>query len=173
MKPKHLIISLAILLIAVWMSACGQASSQNAHTGHEQHEIDTAPISTLPEQAVQPSRTIKVSTNDQMRFAPESLTVRVGEIIRFEVTNTGVLPHEFIIGTAHFQAEHAQAMESGDPHSDTHHGDTSDYALSIPPGETATLIYTFDQPGDLFYGCHVPGHYAAGMKGAITVTAAN
>lgn len=70
MKPKHLIISLAILLIAVWMSACGQASSQNAHTGHEQHEIDTAPISTLPEQAVQPSRTIKVSTQRPDAFCP-------------------------------------------------------------------------------------------------------
>ncbi len=45
------------------------------------------------------------------------------------------------------------------------------YAVDVPPGQTVTLVYTFDQPGTLLYGCHVPGHYAAGMRGTITVTA--
>lgn len=166
MKPKQLFISLAILLTALWVSACGQASSQNTPTGHEQHE-------SRPAQARQPSRTVKVNTTDAMRFTPETLTVQAGEIIRFEVTNTGVLAHEFIVGPAHLQAEHAQAMAAGGQQGEMHHGDVSNYALTIPPGETASLIYTFDQPGDLFYGCHVPGHYAAGMKGTITVTAVN
>ena len=44
-------------------------------------------------------------------------------------------------------------------------------AVEVAPGETATLVYTFDEPGTLLIGCHVPGHYAAGMKGTITVTA--
>jgi uncharacterized cupredoxin-like copper-binding protein len=30
-------------------------------------------------------------------------------------------------------------------------------------------VYTFDQPGLLEFGCHVSGHYAAGMLGTITV----
>jgi uncharacterized cupredoxin-like copper-binding protein len=42
-------------------------------------------------------------------------------------------------------------------------------AVDVPAGGTARLVYTFDQPGMLEYGCHVPGHYAAGMLGTVTV----
>ena len=38
------------------------------------------------------------------------------------------------------------------------------------PGETKTLDYTIVTPGAYKVGCHVNGHYAAGMKAAITVT---
>jgi uncharacterized cupredoxin-like copper-binding protein len=44
--------------------------------------------------------------------------------------------------------------------------------VDIPAGATARLVYTFDQPGTLEYGCHVAGHYAAGMRGTIIVTQA-
>ena len=40
-------------------------------------------------------------------------------------------------------------------------------------GETKTLVYTFNEVGELEYGCHVPGHYEAGMKGDIIVEAAH
>jgi uncharacterized cupredoxin-like copper-binding protein len=43
-------------------------------------------------------------------------------------------------------------------------------AVDVPAGGAARLVHTFDQPGTLEYGCHVPGHYAAGMLGTITVT---
>ena len=42
-------------------------------------------------------------------------------------------------------------------------------AVNVPAGRAARLVYTFDQPGTLEYGCHVPGHYAAGMRGTITI----
>ena len=45
-------------------------------------------------------------------------------------------------------------------------------AVDVPAGTTVRLVYTFDQPGTLEYGCHVPGHYPAGMRGTITVTPA-
>lgn len=40
----------------------------------------------------------------------------------------------------------------------------------LSPGRTGKLSYTFDQPDNLFIGCHVPTHWDAGMKVAITVT---
>ncbi len=43
------------------------------------------------------------------------------------------------------------------------------YAVDVPPQETVTLVYTFDEPGTLLYGCHVPGHYTAGMVGTMTI----
>jgi len=43
------------------------------------------------------------------------------------------------------------------------------HAVDVPAGGAARLVYTFDQPGTLEYGCHVAGHYAAGMRGTITI----
>jgi|SRR5882724_6017889 len=37
------------------------------------------------------------------------------------------------------------------------------------PGKTATLVVTFKKKGKFTYICTVPGHAAAGMKGAFTV----
>jgi uncharacterized cupredoxin-like copper-binding protein len=41
--------------------------------------------------------------------------------------------------------------------------------MSVPAGSTRTTIYTFTQRGTLIFGCHLPGHYAYGMHGLVTV----
>jgi uncharacterized cupredoxin-like copper-binding protein len=112
------------------------------------------------------ARTIQVDATDTLRFVPEALTVHAGETVAFDISNPGVVPHEFFIGTAAEQMAHEREMPSGTPMED----DTSEVA--VPAGQTVRLVYTFEQPGNLEYGCHVPGHYAAGMHGAITVTPA-
>jgi uncharacterized cupredoxin-like copper-binding protein len=116
-----------------------------------------------------PDRTVLVEANDGMRFEPDALEVREGETVAFVVTNTGAAPHELVIGDEAVQAEHeAETAAAGGAMDHGHDGPP--YAVAVAPGETATLVYTFDAPGTLLYGCHVPGHYAAGMKGTITVT---
>jgi uncharacterized cupredoxin-like copper-binding protein len=102
-----------------------------------------------------------------MRFSPADLTVAVGETVAFEVANTGQAEHELVIGDEAVQAEHELEMAGEEGH-----GEESSYAVSVPPGETRVLVYRFDEPGELLYGCHEPGHYAAGMKGTITVVEA-
>jgi uncharacterized cupredoxin-like copper-binding protein len=49
---------------------------------------------------------------------------------------------------------------------------THDHAnsVSVEPGQTQTLELTFARAGTLEVGCHVPGHWDAGMRGTITVT---
>jgi uncharacterized cupredoxin-like copper-binding protein len=42
-------------------------------------------------------------------------------------------------------------------------------AITLQPGETKTLEYTFEEAGELLAGCHEPGHYDAGMVATITV----
>ena len=64
-------------------------------------------------------------------------------------------------------APSAELTENGGEMAEDDHGDEAE--VEVAPGETATLVYTFDEPGELLYGCHVPGHYAAGMVGTITV----
>jgi uncharacterized cupredoxin-like copper-binding protein len=109
------------------------------------------------------TRTIQIDATDALRFAPEALTVRAGETIAFDIRNSGSVPHEFFIGTADEQMAHEQEMASGMPMHDDPNG------VDVPAGQTVRLVYTFNSAGTLEYGCHVPGHYAAGMRGTITV----
>ena len=44
-------------------------------------------------------------------------------------------------------------------------------AFMIEPGETKELTWHFTEGGEVLIGCHVPGHYAAGMKAEISVEA--
>ncbi|HEX5416079.1 MAG TPA: heavy metal translocating P-type ATPase, partial [Chloroflexota bacterium] len=111
------------------------------------------------------SRVIELTTTDQLRFVPDAVNVHTGETVAFKISNQGTLPHEFVIGNAAVQAEHEQEMASGAMSA----MDDASYAVAVPAGQTATLVYTFNQPGTLLYGCHVPGHYTSGMRGTITV----
>jgi Cu+-exporting ATPase len=111
-------------------------------------------------------RSIAIEATDQLRFDPSTVDVREGETVAFTITNSGSVEHEFVIGDAQVQAAHEAEMAPGGMNK---MNEDEGNAVSIPPGKTATLIYTFDQPGTLLYGCHVAGHYAAGMEGTITV----
>ena len=39
----------------------------------------------------------------------------------------------------------------------------------VQPGESESLVVTFDEPGVYQFFCNVPGHFPAGMWGTITV----
>ena len=43
--------------------------------------------------------------------------------------------------------------------------------VSIPSGTTAETTLQLSQPGTYTFACHLPGHYAYGMHGTITVVA--
>jgi uncharacterized cupredoxin-like copper-binding protein len=119
--------------------------------------------------------------NDRFRYQPASIVVRAGRRVTFAVHNAGKLPHEFILGDRATQLGHERQMQAAPPgtghthtHSHTHDPAAaspsgSDGALTVPPGQTRRLTWTFDRPGIVLYGCHVLGHWAAGMKGTIVV----
>jgi uncharacterized cupredoxin-like copper-binding protein len=109
-------------------------------------------------------RTIEMTMTDQLRFDPDQITVKAGETVRFVVENPTTLEHDFTIGDEHAQAEHAAEMSHGHA---MMHDDPN--AILVPPGETGELVYTFGEPGELLIGCHVGGHYDAGMRATIVV----
>lgn len=111
-------------------------------------------------------RTISVRMFDDMRYEPERFDVDAGDTVRFEVTNSGEIRHEFFIGSTDAHREHADEMRERE-HADEAHANPA--AVTVEPGETGTLEYTFDEAGGLLVGCHEPGHYEAGMVAPITV----
>ncbi len=114
------------------------------------------------------SRTVAVDMVD-IAFRPPTLTAKAGERIRFVFRNTGKAVHDAFIGDAAAQAEHEKEMRAADGDAHAGHDDDRD-AVTVEPGKTGKLTYTFERPGTVEIGCHQPGHYAAGMKLAVTVS---
>jgi uncharacterized cupredoxin-like copper-binding protein len=77
------------------------------------------------------------------------------------VHNSDPIDHEFLIGDEHMQQIHENGTEA-------HHG-ARPGEISVPALSTRTTTYTFTDPGTLFYGCHLPSHYAYGMKGVFQI----
>ena len=112
------------------------------------------------------ARTVEVRMFDDMRYDPAAFEVSAGETIRFEVSNDGAVPHELFIGDTAAHEDHAAEMREAE-HADDAHDNPA--AVTVEPGETGSLTYTFTEAGELLAGCHEPGHYEAGMVAPITV----
>ena len=150
-------LSLSLITSAAWASP-GQGSGDNGLT---EADVD---------------RTISLEAGD-MWFDPEELELAAGEVVKFEITNTGNLEHEFVIGSKEAQEEHRQMMlnmANGGGHdmSNMAHGEGHDMSnmsmagVTIAPGETGTLLWSVpDNVNELEYACNIPGHYESGMYG--------
>lgn len=149
----------AVLLLSLVLAACG-SSPRSLSSGPGQ--------ASSPASAPGQTRVVDITASDDMSFTPATVTVRRGETVTFKITNTGAIDHEFVLGDEETQMGHENEMATSPGMSMS---DQSGEA-TIPPNESRTVTYTFDRTGELLYGCHEPGHYAAGMKGVITIQAA-
>jgi uncharacterized cupredoxin-like copper-binding protein len=114
-------------------------------------------------------RVIRVEALDSLAFEPDSVSVEAGESVRFVVTNTGTVEHEFVLGPESVQMAHEEASGMGKEHGAIRlEGQLA--ALELAPGETEETVVTFEEEGEMLYGCHEPGHYDGGMVGTVTVT---
>ncbi|HVF74125.1 MAG TPA: plastocyanin/azurin family copper-binding protein [Acidimicrobiales bacterium] len=96
------------------------------------------------------------------RFTPGDIAVTLGTTVQFEVRNEDPIDHEFIVGDDAVQARHETGTEP-------HHGAVPG-EVSVPAGTTAATTYRFDQRGTFVFACHLPGHFAYGMRGVVRVT---
>ncbi|MEO5843873.1 MAG: cupredoxin family protein [Caldimonas sp.] len=110
------------------------------------------------------TRTVKVDMTDAMRFVPATIEVARGETVRFVVTNSGKLKHEFVLGTEKELKEHYEQMKK---FPEMEHADPN--MVTVAPGKTGEVIWRFTKAGEVHIGCLQPGHYEAGMKGAVSV----
>ena len=103
---------------------------------------------------------------DTMRFNPSSIRVKQGDTIRFVVKNSGQLKHEFVLGTEKELKEHYEVMKK---FPEMEHADPN--MVTVAPGKTGDVIWRFTKAGRVDFACLQPGHYDAGMKGAVSVAA--
>ncbi|WP_250657148.1 cupredoxin domain-containing protein [Alkalimarinus coralli] len=139
-----------------------QMMNSEGMEGHA-HSMDS--LAGKPGEESSVSRTIIVTADDSMRFTHEPFNIQDGETIKFVVTNKGAIPHEFAIGTKDEHMEHGQMMMANPT---MHHGPGGN-AITVQPGETETLIWTFENAWQIEAACNIPGHYQAGMHSSVNI----
>ena len=127
--------------------------------------------------AVDPAlgRVINV-TMTEFAFSPATITLAPGEKVTFKLKNSGVVEHDFMAGREATPGKGyaldwiAKAVDgTRPPH--THAGEaamgegvrvTADWMLTL-------TVVVPQEKGEYEFGCFVPGHYEAGMKGRLIV----
>ncbi|MGH9040724.1 MAG: plastocyanin/azurin family copper-binding protein [Acidimicrobiia bacterium] len=102
-----------------------------------------------------------VLTAHYSKFTPERIKVEPGTTVRFVVRNADPIPHELIVGPQDVHDRHEQGTEAFHP--------PKPGEVTVLASEEAETTYTFDSPGVVVFGCHLPGHFAYGMRGEVEV----
>jgi uncharacterized cupredoxin-like copper-binding protein len=157
MKFKSIIAAISTVLLA---SIASQSFATGNHAGGH---ADSDAIG-KPGKAADAKRTITVNMLDSMRFNPQSFTVKQGETIKFNVKNSGKVKHEMVLGTEKELKEHAEVMKKNP---EMEHADENQ--ITVQPGKSGEIIWQFTKAGKVNFACLQPGHYEAGMKGAVIV----
>ena len=155
-----------LAVVALLVGACGASSASPAGTyASPAAPVMPAPSALAPSPAGTATR-IEVTLTDLMKIEPGTMTVPAGRPVTFVVTNRGTVLHEFTLGDAADQAAHDREMMAAGgmpmPKDEAN-------AIGVEPGQTKELVHTFAAAGETLAGCHVIGHYAAGMRAAITI----
>ena len=125
---------LAAVGLLVWLlAACGGSDGGCANAGSPPAD---------------PDHTIKMTMLDTMKFVPDSFTVKAGQTVCVDLTNMGVLIHDFVI------------REGGETRVELSGGKQGLVVFTAPPVH-----------GEYEFACIVPGHKEAGMKGVMRVVA--
>ena len=109
-------------------------------------------------------RTIEIAVSDDMRFSPNEVRIKRGQIVRFRVVNGGQIKHELVLGTLDELKKHAALMRK---FPEMEHDDPN--AVTVERGQTGELVWQFTRAGDFDFACLVPGHFEAGMRGKVIV----
>ena len=114
-----------------------------------------------------PARLVLITMREgdgKMMFIPEKVEVKRGEQVRFMLTNSGRLEHEFILATTEENVKHAEEMKKNP---DMEHDDPN--GKRVAPGKKSEIVWRFTKAGTFEYGCLIPGHREAGMTGFVIV----
>lgn len=124
-------------------------------------------------------KTFHLTGDDAMKYNLTTLDVMAGDPVTLTMTNAGTLPlevmgHDFVLLKATADpAAFAQAamMHKADGYFPASlANEVIAHTKLLGPKQSETIHFTApSQPGDYVYLCTFPGHFQAGMKGALIV----
>ena len=89
----------------------------------------------------------------EFALSPNAVSARQGQTVRFTITNSGTIEHNFKVENPGLKIEKTL------------------FDANLKPGETRTAEFTFAAPGAWEMYCPVGDHEDRGMKGTIQVAA--
>lgn len=150
---------LALLALGAVASGCG-GSDDTASSDPEASETAATTDATAPAGAA----TLTVKMNEY-NFIPQDAKAKAGETT-IEAENVGKMPHELVLAKSDLDPAKLPTSSNGEV--DEESLDTVGEAADVAAGDTGS--FTVDlQPGSYVMFCNLPGHYAAGMYGSLTV----
>lgn len=147
----------AALVLALVLSACG-GSGSGSTTAAEESTSGAAEAGTLE---------IKMG---EYYFDPEDATAKAG-LTTIEAPNEGKMEHELVL----FKTDKDPADLPTDANGDVDEEKLDEEAeevgeiADVEPGDTKSEEFDLT-PGKYVMFCNLPGHYAQGMYGTLTVT---
>lgn len=101
----------------------------------------------------------------EFRFSPAEVHVKQGQTVRFVFHDRGSLAHDAFFGPADAQDARERAVSAGAALSETGGAPWVD----VQPGADGAFEITFTTPGRFAIGCHISGHWVAGMSMVVVV----
>lgn len=158
MNRSFFVASLFTFITAAQPALAGPGAPGHSHVGFS---------AGVPGDPKKPARVIMVNMREEpgkMMFQPARIEIKRGEQVRFMLSNSGFLDHEFVLATAAENVKHAEEMKKNP---DMEHDDPN--AKRLKPKARDEIVWRFTKAGTFEYGCLIPGHREAGMIGIIVV----
>ncbi|MEM3087397.1 MAG: copper-containing nitrite reductase [Halobacteria archaeon] len=174
MNRLRLLPPAALLAAALLVSGCTAPPTATTPSGAAPPAAPPAPGPVSTNVRVVDGVQVVAIELSEFAITPD-VTLNPGKV-KFVVTNKGVAPHEFVLYSEAQKAEavaaHKKAMAAGgDKHGVVTPGVLVDIE-NIDAGKTQESPVIELRAGTYEAGCHIPGHYEAGMKGKIVVQGA-
>lgn len=124
-------------------------------------------------------QTIEIVGTDNMKFSVTSIEAEPGEEITIKLTTKSQIPksamaHNVVVVDKDANVDEIANASAGARDNEYIAPDYEDKIIAATGlaggGETVEVTFTVpEETGDYEYICSFPGHYAAGMKGTLTV----
>ena len=141
-------------LVVILLLACGASLAATA-CGSEGDEEQGAP-----------PRALSLTMSD-LAFEPETITVREGERVEVQLTNTGSMEHDFTIDDLPLEGLRSSGGTQAAGHA--HHEADAALHIALAARDVGSLEFAATESGAYEYYCSVAGHREAGMSGVFVV----
>ena len=103
--------------------------------------------------------TIRANTSS-LEFDPASISAKQGARVRLRFTNTGTLPHNFVLVRNEDDIDDlaATAAKAGGEYVPTQKAKLIAYTTLASPGQTVEVTFVMPPPGEYTYVCFLTGH---------------
>ena len=167
-----------LIILSIGIISCfGLFACSGGEKDKEQSQTENTKTTGQNEES-QP-RVIEIEGLDSLKFSVTDITANPGEKITVKLSNNSSMPakvmsHNFVLVTSDtnpgdFVNKVLSDNQEGKVPDSLNDNDLADTGL-VAGGESKSVTFTVPEtPGKYTYLCTFPGHFAAGMKGTLTV----